>query len=118
MGKIITFSKKAKIANGVIGLKISDCIYRIEDSNNRADWYRKFLGIDNALFFSEDINGGETLIILDKTTTQCDINTKLIFAENGINGTYIVPIYSMDNLKLDTINKMDSLIPKGGSHES
>lgn len=104
----IEFKPKEKnvvvsVAKGIAGYKIPASVYDVEDNSslkNRAAWYRKLLGIDNALFFSEDAgpNGNvpsETLIILDCLPTQVSPSTLYEFASEGKSGQYTVPLFPL-----------------------
>jgi hypothetical protein len=59
----IDFRPKSKnvvvaVANGIVGYKLPKSVYSVEDTSSlkaRADWYRNLLGLDNALFFSNDV---------------------------------------------------------------
>ena len=99
-------SKKLKEARGLLGIYLSKNITRVEDRSSpkaRADWYRKMLEIDNALFFSENVDAkgsvaGETLIILDAMPEHIDAYTEIIFATEGKTGKYTVPLFTSDSL--------------------
>jgi hypothetical protein len=103
----IAFTKKKQmkktIAKGVYGIVLPEAIYRVEDTKNRADWYRKLLNIDNALFFSENVGvdgktTGTTLIILDVTKDEIHPGIQIEFATEGKTGQYTVPIFMSDAL--------------------
>lgn len=102
-------SKKFKEARGLLGIYISKNITRVEDRSSlkaRADWYRKLLGIENALFFSEnvDVKGSvtsETLVILDALPENIDAYTEIIFASEGKTGKYTIPLFTSDSLMSD-----------------
>ena len=103
----IAFTKKKQIkktiTKGVYGIVLPEAIYRVEDSKNRADWYRKLLNIDNALFFSENVGvdghvTGTTLIILDVTKDEIHPGIQIEFATEGKTGQYTIPIFMSDAL--------------------
>ena len=112
--------KKKNIANGILAFVISESLQKIEPKNytlqNRSDWYRELLGIDNLLFFSENKDSDEnvtgySLIILDITKDEYDQNTtKLNFAESGRNGKYTVPFIDINNIPLGLIFNFKEII--------
>ena len=89
---VVTFTPKAKKANGIIGIVIDDWLLSIEDKNDRHNWYRKMLQTDYAIFFSQGTDGGEVAVILDVKPEMLSSKTELTFCENGRNGKYIIPI--------------------------
>lgn len=102
-------NKKVNVANGVFGIYLPENIKRIENCKTlkeRADWYRRLLNIENALFFSENIGidggiSGETLIVLDVNPDKIDANTKYNFATEGHTGQYTIPLFFGESLMTD-----------------
>ena len=102
----IAFTKKKHkktITKGIYGIILPEAIYRVEDTKNRAEWYRKLLNIDNALFFSENVgeNGkvtGTTLIVLDVSKDEIHPGIQIEFATEGKTGQYTIPIFTSDAL--------------------
>ena len=114
--------KKKDMANGIVGFLISDNLLKIEPKNStlqqRSDWYRKLLGIDNLLFFSENKDNSEnvsgySLIVLDINKDEYDPNTtKLNFAESGHTGKYTIPFIDINTIPLGLIFNFKEIINK------
>ena len=114
--------KKKNITNGVLAFVISESLQKIEPKNctlqERSNWYRELLGIDNLLFFSENKDDNEnitgySLIILDITKDEYDQNiTELNFAENGRTGRYTVPFIDVNSVPLGLIFNFKEIINK------
>lgn len=109
MASIDFNSKKTVIktvANGIIRFIIPTTLYNLEPKDCslqiRTEWYRKLLGIDNVLFFSENVGEdgeivGESLVVLDIIKSEYSpTKTKLNFAENGHTGKYTTPIINIE----------------------
>jgi hypothetical protein len=60
--------------------------------SKKEQYIRDLLGIDNALFISKNLSKGYTVCILDKTSTQVDVDTKVVIASEGKSGSYLLPI--------------------------
>lgn len=97
---------KKEQMNGVVRIPITPVLQELEnrfDPKYRDEFYRNLLGIDNAIFFSENIGNmevPESIVVLDGHHKEFWYGMKLNFAENGHTGAYTVPSLILDNIPL------------------
>lgn len=105
---IIQFKKKetVDIANGILGITISESLYRIENFEDRHNWYRAFFNINNAICFSRNDDNSETVIILDADKDTLTADTEVIFAKDGTDGEYIIPILDANIIPFGVIGDL------------
>ncbi len=105
-------NKKASVANGLVAFKIPNSLLRIEDSEDRYNWYRKLFNVDNALCFSfvqdqsSAIGVSEVVVILDKNKNEVDKNTKTVFMDET-SLAFTCPVFFLTNLPLSFIMDLD-----------
>ena len=110
-------TKKATIANGIFGLVETEQMKRLyQNYENKQDFYNDYLGINNAIFLSENKNGNVvtsyTLIILDISKDEFWYGMPLNFADGGHTGKYTIPIIDTRSLPLGIFNNFADFIEK------
>lgn len=109
MAKLEFKEKPASHAKGIYRIKIDEFFKSIEDKKNRNEWYRNFLGVNNAVTFANTVDetgktNGEVLVVLDVKASRVTQNTLVSYAEFGLSGpftnTYIeIDLYSLHQIK-------------------
>lgn len=105
-------NKKASVANGLLAFKIPNSLLRIEDSDDRYNWYRKLFNIENALCFSfvrdeTSMTGvSEVIVLLDKDKNEVDKNTKTMFMDET-SLIFTCPVFFLDSLPLSFITNLN-----------
>lgn len=109
MAKLNFKEKPVSSAKGIYRIKIDEFFKSVEDKKNRNEWYRSFLGIDNAVTFANTVDetgktSGEVLVVLDVKASTVTQNTLVSYAEFGLSGqftnTYIdIELYSLYQIK-------------------
>lgn len=112
-------TNKIKIANGLYRFHLPKCIQRImpefKNKKEKGDWVRKFLDINNAIFFSEDVNSdglpsGESICVLDVDINKMDPLAKVIICKDdngnlGVTGKYIIPYIAFNTMPFNINHK-------------